>query len=204
MGKLRYIFYFIVITSLTGWYTYGTLISTEKSIPPEVMPYYENFLMEAKNRNIDLSQKPIIIEFSDDLIKTEDYHQYAYCTFFPTPKIQISKEFWFQASALGREIVLYHEMTHCLWFKEHTSENNIHLMNGFMSPTLVSLYTRFKDKVLDDNFDESKYSYKPIGVFVEMIKTSLVFKFFGALLVMALILSIYKQFKNRRKNQDSN
>lgn len=206
MNKKRKILYSItgiISLGLICFYSYGLFINKTVKMPDDIKPYYDSFLLEAKSRGYDFSNRPITIQISDNLKETDEFHQFAYCSYLPTPTIYVSSTFWRQSSPLGREIILYHELTHCLWFKTHY-RGSFHLMNPEITSSLVNLYTLYKKDMLDENFNESKYGFT-LDDFKEFFQGSILMMGFSVMLIFSFLIKLCQIFKinfqrKRKKN----
>ncbi len=99
------------------------------------MPYFNKFQAEALKRNIDI-QLTVSLEFGDMGGAGEDGKCVAHT------RIVIDKTFWKYAWPQRKEVLLLHELGHCLLGREHTpglldSGQPSSLMNGQYRPDLT-------------------------------------------------------------------
>lgn len=202
--KILYLSTGLISLTLICVYVYGLFINKDVVMPDEIRPYYDSFLKEAKQRGQDFSDRPITIKIADNLKETDEFHQFAYCSYLPTPTIYVSSSFWSKANNLGKEIILYHELTHCLWFKNHY-RGSIHLMNPEITESLINLYGSYKKDMLNENFDKTKYSlsFDDIKEFFEGSVLLIFFvSLFGLSFLLKLIYIVRINFVTKRKRTE--
>lgn len=199
--KMLYITFSICVLyyAIVGIYFFTR---TQNEIEPEFQVYYDSFLAEAKSRGIDLSNKKIKIYMVDNPVDPKsEFTSLAHCAFFPSPHIEVSKSFWNDKNSLvSKELVLYHELIHCLFFKAHV-DDTIHIMNSSLDSPIVSLYQKFKKESLDDVFNEEKY--KNSSWFREMINIDQNKSIPFVLLIISIFIfyEIFTKLKKRRNEQ---
>lgn len=157
------LFFVIGLLFLGSWFAFLSYQDSVKpTMPAEVEYLFRNYLKEASARGVDLSSKYVGIEFSEVGQEIYSDNQTAKCVYFPKPKVFINRTFWNQNSIAVRELIIFHELTHCLWFKPHYRKG-YHLMNPISDQATLALYTNYRSKFLDDLFDSSKYSLMNIA-----------------------------------------
>ena len=134
----------------------------QHSLPEELDPFVDKFIEEAGKRGRDLSQikEGLIIQYEDLPDKSG-----GKCTrsfFFPN-RISIDKFFWQQMNDRQKELLLFHELGHCVLNRDHRNERLSQgectsLMDGneegfFCSNNFYS--KKWRDYYLDELFDES-------------------------------------------------
>ncbi len=98
------------------------VIETTKSYantPVELWEYYQRFEEEAalRGENIDLNSKNLTAE----IMEIEDYGVAGTCSFssHAPNHIVIDESFFNQTSELLKEMVIFHELGHCVLFRGH-------------------------------------------------------------------------------------
>ncbi len=132
-------------------------------VPSRIQPYVDAFEMEASKRGVDIDITNLRVEFEGDL---NDGTAAGLCTFAsasnPTPYIRLdTTSFNWQNNEYHREILVFHELGHCILNRLHRDDN---LPNGNISSMMRStgeqvyggLLNQFKRSYyLDELFDES-------------------------------------------------
>ncbi len=118
--------------------------------------YFESFEKEAQIRglNYDLDALEItgvIEEISDEGVAgTCQYGQHIH-------HVTVDKTFWNNSSNLRRELVVYHELGHCVLFKDHTENYNnegicLSMMNSGTAPCSVAYNSQNREYYIDELF----------------------------------------------------
>lgn len=91
----------------------------------EFAPYVKNFLIEGKKYHTKILKDQLNnlkISFSEiNLYDSTTGEQLSgYCYPYQTPKkIVISKPYWIQYTEITKEVIIFHELGHCLLSREH-------------------------------------------------------------------------------------
>jgi len=118
--------------------------------------YYHSFEKEALLRgyNYDLALLEIsgVIEniVEDGVAGTCQYGNHIH-------HVTIDKSFWENASTLKREMVVYHELGHCVLYKDHNEDYNregtcLSIMNSGTAPCTVAYTYQNRDYYIDELF----------------------------------------------------
>ncbi len=132
-------------------------------VPEVIQPYIESFEMEAAKRGIDLDVTNLRVEFEGDL---QDGTAAGLCTFAsvsnPTPHIRLdTNSFNWQNNLFHREILVFHELGHCVLNRLHKDNflpngNIASMMRSTGEQVYGGLLNSFKrDYYLDELFDEN-------------------------------------------------
>jgi len=104
--------------------------------------YYDRFNHEAHIRNVNVDAYIMPIRFEP---MPKGSHAIGTCYLFD--HIGINKEFWSWASEDQREVLIFHELGHCVLFQDHTE-------TGIMQPELYGsdTYQLERTALLDELF----------------------------------------------------
>lgn len=125
-------------------------------VDEKLWPYFESFEIEAAQRNIrvDLNASQItgVIENISEtgVAGTCQYGQHIH-------HVTIDKPFWNRASNLLREMVVYHELGHCVLARGHTEDEDtngscLSIMNSGTTDCIVRYNLSNKEYYLDELF----------------------------------------------------
>ena len=172
-------------------------IQGQSEIHPDFNNYYQSYLKEASLRNINLEKKYVKIEY--DELNTLNSNEYARCVYFPKPHIIVNKkEIFYNQNSEMKELILFHELTHCLLLKPHVNDKNYHIMNERSSDNLIYMYRLYRSDMLNRLFDSNTYSNqdyfnKFLGdYFIHMQNNFIIF------LLLAIALLFLKDFLNKK------
>lgn len=136
---------FIVLLTLTN--CAGKVVKVD----PEFLPYVR--LFEEQGR---LVVDDIIMEFGDPTDGDGSKTNVGVCKigFTKTPRVIIDPEFWENASNTQREIIVLHELGHCVLERGHDYDKLDGCPMSVMYPYLLSnyCYKSFKKAYLDELF----------------------------------------------------
>lgn len=132
-------------------------------VPELIEPYIEAFEAEAAKRGIELEINNLRVEFEGDL---QDGEAAGLCTFAsaanPTPHIRLdTNSFNWQNNIYHREILVFHELGHCILNRLHTdgllpNGNIASIMRSTGEQVYGGLLNGFKrEYYLDELFDEN-------------------------------------------------
>lgn len=112
--------YFIAVEMDFDGFIYNTLgVNDPIYVEAEVVPYYERFRKFEQEFNKHPSYRTLIIVISDSFAKDSDTA--AYCEQNGlSQKIVINKKHWDYTVDAEREVIVWHELLHCLYQREHT------------------------------------------------------------------------------------
>lgn len=93
----------------------------QPSFPEELEPFIDKFIEEASKRGRDLSRikEGLIIQYED--LPEKSGGKCIRSFFFPN-RISIDKFFWQQMNDRQKELLLYHELGHCVLHRDHRNE----------------------------------------------------------------------------------
>lgn len=114
----RVITLLVLVLTTTACVAPKTIETSSQNVEPYVENYVQRFVQEAAayNRNLpDLQYLHVVFvpSFSDVGFA-------ATCTrHYKRPTIQISKQYWYSKSDTEKEIIMFHELGHCLLYRDH-------------------------------------------------------------------------------------
>lgn len=128
-------------------------------VDPRLVPYFKSFQYEASLRGIDVDYEAFPITGyiqsiqEDDIAGTCNYHSYE------PNVVTIDLEYWNSVSTLRREMVVFHELGHCVLGRGHTEtafSNGIctTLMNSGTSGCYVAYTADNRDYYLGELFGQ--------------------------------------------------
>lgn len=137
----------------------GTIDKDTKAYPlvdEDLWLYFESFEKEAQTRGLNydldaLEITGIIEEISDEGVAgTCQYGQHIH-------HVTVDKSFWNNASNLRREMVVYHELGHCVLHKDHTEDYNregtcLSIMNSGTAPCTVAYTHQNREYYINELF----------------------------------------------------
>lgn len=119
MTKFKFLLLFIPVIIAT---VFACKEEPYEPIHPQLLPYIEDFIFEANERDFDISIDSIGIEvyfenISDPSVigrclRNEDGENES---------IAVDPVYWKQATELEREYVMFHELGHCVLNRPHTT-----------------------------------------------------------------------------------
>lgn len=110
------------------------LTNTELFIEPQIRPYFNHFLNDAKKYNADLSLRKHVTIFSNS---TKDGLA-GYCL-LASNTVVISTKVWKSLNEAGKKALVYHEWGHCILRREHV-DTYTPLVKGFCPTSLMYPY----------------------------------------------------------------
>lgn len=117
------------------------------NIGPEFKPYVDMFECEAKRMGRPLKIKTLTVEFGDTKYRGEYVIGLCGQSNMLNPVITIDKEFWDESSETSREILMFHELGHCILDKNHN--NNMIMLPTVAWPIPASIMGA---ELLSDNY----------------------------------------------------
>jgi hypothetical protein len=110
-----------------------------RNINPDLMRYYDSFIVEGALRGADVPHKDINFYFAP----TGSTDQLGFCLYYktdddaaPKPSIVIDEQKWTDLTPSGREMLTFHELAHCLLYRDH---DNTVIEDG-MPATIMNEY----------------------------------------------------------------
>jgi len=137
------------------------ILSCSCAIEHDILPfksYYDSFNYEARIRNVDVDAYIMRIRFE---VMPKGSHAIGMCYLFD--HIGINKEFWRWASNEQREVLIFHELGHCVLFQKHTK-------TGIMQPELYASATyAFERKALLDELFKAFGTWRFGSVVIDIL-----------------------------------
>ncbi len=153
-------FYSVLFVATVSLLFFGCQEEVEPDIDPDLLPYIESFILEANDRDFDLSidSLGILVQFEN----ISDPSVIGRCRRDENgnnESIAVDPVYWKLATELEKEYVMYHELGHCVLNRPHTTAsdpNNICL--SIMEPGTGELCTSNYNEttraaLLDELFD---------------------------------------------------
>ncbi len=140
----------ITIFLLTSCYKdpIAILNPTYPGVDPELWPHFQNFEKEAARRgiNIDLSTENLTGEIDN----IHERGVLGVCQYGSAINnhITIDEPFWNSSGSLYREFVVFHELGHCVLFRDHDESMN---GNGICLSIMRSGTGQCRDAYTDQN-----------------------------------------------------
>ena len=129
-------------------------VHKEYRVPKEFTPYVESFIEEGRERNRLQSIDSLIIQFG----KTEENAKtVGYCDLtverktnkvLEPPSITINEKYWNGSSDVQKELLMYHELGHCILNRYHDGNATIEL--GVVVPESI-MYPYMFDAAIYEN-----------------------------------------------------
>lgn len=122
MTKYIYSIFFVAIISVLF---FGCSEEEESAIDPDLLPYIESFILEANERDINLSIDSLGIEIKFENIS--DPSVIGRCRRDENgnnESIAVDPIYWKQSTELEKEYVMYHELGHCVLNRPHTTASD--------------------------------------------------------------------------------
>lgn len=117
-------------------------------IDPETEPYVLRFQKEAEKRNLNITINANI------LINQDILNDFAATCTYSTRTIAIRKDYWNKINDLFKEIIVFHELGHCVLLEKH-----IDIIGAIMNPDALYYwhdYENNKDAEIDRLFNDRK------------------------------------------------
>ena len=139
-------------------------VHPKNSIEPAFRPALNSFLNEAKQYGVEVSSEDLTIHFVNDLGKYINGECW-YPTKMNGPSILIKRGVWADLDADEQEVLLFHELGHCLLHRDHIVElyspvpsiREYQIPVSIMYPYTIdgNVYRRNRKHYLDELFDKS-------------------------------------------------
>jgi hypothetical protein len=107
-------------------------------IDPEFIPYLERFMKEAGARGIQINPiraRALSIEFGFNLVADNTLGQ---CD-VTTKQMKVSESYWATAGDMEKEVLIFHELGHCLLGREH-EDNTMPISGGWTYKSVMNSY----------------------------------------------------------------
>jgi len=118
--------------------------------------YLNIFLDQASQRGVYVDVDSLIVDFSDIHI-TDKENVLGVCYLSPgsPPVVNIDRVHWRSLGLVERQLLLFHELGHCLLHRDHVEDSTISIMN----PYLISAQTFSKNEegLMSELFDSTKF-----------------------------------------------
>lgn len=136
-----------------------TPIVDDLYIAPELQPYFDLFETEAAARGLDYKLDEENLE--GYLLRISDDDVLGTCSFNPDrpQRVTIDVTFWRQASDFEREMVVFHELGHCVLGRDHIDDANangtcVSIMHSGLGNCRLNYNSANKAAYLDELFDQ--------------------------------------------------
>lgn len=122
-------------------------------IDPAFQPLYDQFITEANENGLNLDKdQGITIQFSTLEQKTALGEVIGDCSglSYGNSTINVDQSFWNQSGYAAQQILLYHELGHCVLYEAHTAN-----LNAIMNPSInnsLNYYNSDLDGMVKDLF----------------------------------------------------
>jgi hypothetical protein len=102
----------LLISALLFFSTGCGLIPANPEVQPEFSVLYSQFLMDASRFKREIDPSGLVVQFGETAVRTD-----GQCT---SPKtVTINRAYWDKFNKWGKELLLYHELGHCLLGQDH-------------------------------------------------------------------------------------
>ncbi|MEL7376951.1 MAG: hypothetical protein AAFN65_08335 [Bacteroidota bacterium] len=93
-------------------------------VDPELRPYYEKFLSEAADRGFSYEEESVYLGFDNlnDSSSSWSVGLAGICNHIGGDSALIDRAYWDEIDEVKREMLVYHELGHCLLSREHSSD----------------------------------------------------------------------------------
>lgn len=144
--------------------------SKKYEVPKQFEIYVKLFEKEANLHERSLVIDNLIMEFVEDYGSDKD--TIGQCTLYMVndkvlrpPKVTFKKDYWEKASKLEQELLVFHELGHCVLFKDHNDDTffdehfNSHIPVSIMSSYIMweAYYKYYRETYLQELFSRSEY-----------------------------------------------
>lgn len=155
----------ILFTVLVGCSTPNDEDLIIYEVPAEVQPYVNSFVNEYEARGGDTTDLTpnLIIRWSDTMPRTGII---GYCWLSKTdmylPEVVLLRSYWITSSEVLRELLVYHELGHCLLNYDHVETDTYDIMY----PSIINqyYYSEHRHEILDKFFDSSNRPHWFLGM----------------------------------------
>ena len=125
-------------------------------VDSQLKPYADNFMVDAlaRGKNLDASDMSIIFGLED----VSDMDVVGMCRSRGFEhRIEIRKYVWDMLTTEEKEMLVYHEMAHCLLKRNHCNKKIRNVPVSIMSSMMIdySVYKFNRDKYVDELFDKN-------------------------------------------------
>lgn len=115
------------------------------AVQEEFKPYYSEFIDDLNLRNRRVSYSGIAIKFD----KMKSSNNVGECHYsYPKHTVKINRTFWDVSSNTTKKIIIYHELGHCMLYKEHSEKlNSINQPVSIMYPRVLYASVFLRDEL---------------------------------------------------------
>jgi len=110
----------------------------------DFLPYIASFQIEAASRGIATHVNSLIVRYGENMKSTTA----ATCTYGDGGLIEVNPRVWSDLSDITREILLFHELGHCILYKDH-DDSQLGIMNKILLPGYIG---KSRAEYLEDFF----------------------------------------------------
>jgi hypothetical protein len=120
-------------------------------VAPEIVPYVDSFIYNAKTYNVTIVIDNILIDFTNKL--EPDEMGECLSAIGLNPIIRINRSAWLKMSDSSKEQLIYHELGHCILNRDHLNTFGV---NG--NP-YVPVSIMYEYMIYDDIYDYNVVHY---------------------------------------------
>lgn len=126
-------YYIAIALLITGC---GQAKGSDVNVDVELQPYVDSFQTEITVRGVDITINQLTITFGDDAGKDA-----AVCFWKGSgvPRVVVNRDLWEETNDIDREMLIYHELGHCILGREHNANMIVNPYNGADRTRGVSL-----------------------------------------------------------------
>lgn len=151
--------------------------NSPKALPPtygieaEFVPLVDDFYIEASSRGLNLPRNLVLV--SKSTLSAGGANTIGVC-FYPTaerrfPYVEVKKSFWDSANYEAKRNLIYHELGHCLLYRDHTTSQQfapnigktipLSIMFPYiimaMSSDIINFYLNYESDYIEELFNEN-------------------------------------------------
>ncbi len=138
---MKHLFWLMILTGCTHKPTYD--------VTPEALSYVASFEADSIIQNRPVHINDLIIVFDSELPNGT----LGSCYYEPTPRVVINPIWWSNANPIYREIMMYHELGHCILKRGHTFYHKL-MKNDFYPISLM-----YTSSITPDVYENNKEYY---------------------------------------------
>lgn len=145
----------LIILSLLLLTAFSCTKDETVSVDAALQPLFDDFAGEAQNRGMNLDLSP----YSGIFMELEENNVAAKCQTLSngSKRVVVDQSFWNSASTLQREMVVFHELGHCVLNRPHlddarTDGSCVSMMQSGLSLCKMSYTNQTRSAYLDELF----------------------------------------------------
>lgn len=145
----------LIILSLLLLTTFSCTKDETVSVDAALQPLFDDFASEAQTRGMNLDMS----HYSGIFMELEENNVAAKCQTLSngSKRVVVDQSFWISASALQREMVVFHELGHCVLNRPHlddarTDGSCVSMMQSGLSLCKMSYTNLTRSAYLDELF----------------------------------------------------